>query len=396
TATVAAAAAVALSGRFLAEFVAEKWTGFRFPWYARQEISLATAVTLAAATTWLSLRLFRRIRPAEEPEPFLAAAGFLLAAGAAAGFGSGFPEAGFLCVPPLAGIVAGLPAKRAGPRLFAALLGWAHLPGLVSPRAYRAALRFAGLEVPVGVGFLVLLLLLLPLALVLFGLLFRPDRREWRWALHPNALAACLVGYAACFGGWRERPSYDGEHRRTIRVEEWADLERGEAGIDLASQENLRGIRILRPAPEAIDPAGRTWSRRLADPPDLLSWKIAESPDPDAIRAVTLTLELERPADRVRVRFRSRGGFLLPTGEAEGSGGGWSEVDRLEWRYAHELTRLEERYRLWPAAPESPLTVELEVEFEADWFGWEFEAQESVFVHRGRVRAAQTLPALAR
>jgi hypothetical protein len=283
--------------------------------------------------------------------------------------------------------------------MLVAVVGYAHLPGLLLPSTFRAALRFAGLEIPAGIGFGVLVLLALPPALTLLGLSYHPDLlggRWWRALIHPNLLIACLVGYAACLGAWIQRVSYTDEHRRTVRVRQEVDLEKERTTIDLASQEYLRGIRIRRPEPDTIDLKRRRWRQEVDPPGEMLRWTVEESPDPEATRAVRLLVELERPANSLRVRFRSPGGFLLRGREAEGGERtGWTEVRSPEWRYVHQLDRLEERYRLWPVAPENPLTVEIEVGFEEDLLGWRFESSHTVFYHRNLVRDARTLPGLA-
>lgn len=387
--------AIALSGLFLTEYLAELGTGFRFPWFSRQGISLAMASALAAITTWVAIRLFRRIQPVVDMGPYLAAACLFLMAECAIFLALRLPEIAFLFAPPLLAI--GVSSRLQGTwfRILIVGLGFSHLPGLVAPESYRMAIRFAGLELSPLAGFAVLMLLILPLGLFLSGLSCHRDwmrGRFWTGITHTNTLLACVVILLACWGAWYQRSSYDDRHRRTVRVREVVDEESSRAYVEISSQENLRGIHLSGVLDEEIDLGKRRWRMLIEEPPALLRLSFIEESEEEAIRTVRLVVDLDRPANRIRVRFRSPGGFLMPReGREDGEESDWDEVTVPEWRYVFGLSRLEERYQLWPVSPIGPLTVEVEASFEEDLFGLEFQAPHTVFYHRNLVRAVRAL-----
>lgn len=387
--------AIALSGLFLTEYLAELGTGFRFPWFARQGISLGMAAALAAITSWFAIRVFRRIQPTVEIGPYLAAACLFLMAESAMFLTLRLPEIAFLFAPPLLAIGVSSRLKGTWFRFLIVILGFSHLPGLVTPESYRIAIRFAQLDLQPLIGFAVLMLLLLPLGLFLLSLFCHPDRVEgrlWTGITHPNLLLACLVILLACLGAWHQRSSYDDRHRRTVRVQEVVDEERSQAYVEISSQENLRGIQLSGALNEDIDLGKRRWRMPIEEPPALLRLSFIEEPDEEASRTVRLVVDLDRPANRIRIRFRCPGGFLMPReGSEDREESRWEEIPVPEWRYVFGLSRLEERYKLWPASPKDPLTVEVEASFEEDLFGLKFLAPHTVFYHRNLVRAVRTL-----
>ena len=257
------------------------------------------------------------------------------------------------------------------------------------------AIRFAGLELAPLAGFAVLMLLILPLGLFLSGLSCHRDwmrGRFWTGITHTNTLLACVVILLACWGAWYQRSSYDDRHRRTVRVREVVDEESSRAYVEISSQENLRGIHLSGVLDEEIDLGKRRWRMSIEEPPALLRLSFIEEPDEEASRTVRLVVDLDRPANRIRIRFRCPGGFLMPReGSEDREESRWEEIPVPEWRYVFGLSRLEERYKLWPASPKDPLTVEVEASFEEDLFGLKFLAPHTVFYHRNLVRAVRTL-----
>ncbi|MEE9226444.1 MAG: M28 family metallopeptidase, partial [Acidobacteriota bacterium] len=328
--------ALGLSGLFLSEILAEAWTGFLFPWYARQGLSLAMGVSLASVTGWLALKAAPRILPVVRPAPYLAAACALLLMMSGTALALGLPEIAFLFTPPLLAIAAcfWVPGYRLRFLLVAASA--IHLPGLLLPESYRAAISFTGLELPIWSGFAALVLLLLPLGLAIVGLTYQQDflgNVWWRIFAHPNTLVVGLVVFIVLASTWVQFSSYGPFHRRTVLVREVIDLERGETRVELASQENLKGIRAPDSISEMVEPTGRFWSGQVAHRTDLLALQVVEEPSRhEDERTVRVSLTPDSPADGIRIRFQSPGGFLIADDSVPGSAvPTWQEVPEMEW-----------------------------------------------------------------
>ena len=275
--------ALALSGGFAMEWLLGFAAQARRPWSAHPTSHLVGGLVAMSATLWISTGLFRFVRPASRPGPYLTMAVLLqgiLAGGFAAmarqdiAFGFWIGAAGMLAASACASAIR---------RLAWGILGVVGTLPMLSATAYRMFLELSGASLPPLALEGATLAVALPWFLFIEHLLCLPEvlleRRPPRiWS--PVA-GACL--FAATLGAAllnAYRPAYDSSHRAVVEVRESVDMARHRVEADISSPESLKSVRAAgwgpAPLPDALwTQIAIAWER--IQPPDLRVESVEES-----------------------------------------------------------------------------------------------------------------------
>jgi hypothetical protein len=385
-----AATLLGLTGLFASEALMERVHGVRFPWMAHQRLHVVQALVLALLTSWLGLKLFRRIKPTIEPGPYLAAALLIPAAGTAAALRLGWPEvAGILALPALAFLLSRFFASVTR-KLALGVLGAVPFGLLFTLGDYRTAIDLGGFDLPGIAVFGALFAAVFPFVLYLAHVASFQDCLHspfWWWMSGRGIGWTLLAASVALLGVNALRPAYTYRHRQVIEVRQRVDLKERRAEAMLHSSDSLDGVVLAGLGGRAV--RGRDTTERFAIPfPDQgLAFEaatITSAAGPESL-AVTCTTRLTAPRapNRVTYRFTSRSGFRVPARDTV-------------VRYSYAFTRVApspdpvDTFDL--LLPEGgDLAVSLRADFEEDLLGLGVSGGPRVFVHRGAVVAAQRL-----
>jgi hypothetical protein len=382
----AAATALGLSGLFAGEALLERVHGVRHPWMAHHGLHLALAAAGAAGTGWLGLKLFRRIKPTIDPEPYGAAALLIPAAATAATLWRGWPEIACFAAAPLLAFLLSRLTGRIGRKLACGLAGLLPLAALATPADYRALVDLGGFEASLPLLFAATAAAALPFVLHLAHVAAFRDclhSRIWRRLAGRGVGVAALAVWAALAVAAALLPAYDTRHRQVVRVRQSLDLDARRAGATLLSNDTLRGVSLRGGAGGALD--GR---RRVVDLPfpagaPVLETAVARHPaDPRRV-ICAVRLATGRPTDRVAYTFTSRAGFAVPERGAE---------PRRAYTVTVVAPRTDPEAEFVLDLPESgDLDLAVRAEFDADLLGLDPRGGARVFVHRAAVTATRVL-----
>ncbi|MGH9749586.1 MAG: hypothetical protein ACRD5D_06575, partial [Candidatus Polarisedimenticolia bacterium] len=382
-----AVAALAVSGLFVAASILERVHGVRFPWWAHQRLHLGAAAAGGLLTSWMAIKLFRRIKPTVEPGPYLAAAILPPLVACAWATRAGWPELAFYP----AWIVLLLLASR---RI--ASIGWklalglvAALPLLLSfaPSDYRALVDLGGV-VPGGwILYAAAFAVVLPFALYLAHVGAHQDclhSRGWRAIAGGRVGAALALAWVALSLAAAWLPAYDAAHRRVVRVRQTLDLDRRRASASLESAEVLDGVRLRGAGGLAALGRGTHVDRPFPDGAIELEAHALRPPDA-APGTLTIDIRLRAPwpAERLRATFVSKRGFRVP-----GRDGGPRSTYTFT-TLAPLPDRVERHTLIVP--PGGDLRVRLRADFDADLLELKPEGTAAVFVHQGVLGATRVL-----
>jgi hypothetical protein len=385
-----AATVIGLSGLFASEAIMERVHGVRFPWMAHQPAHLAQAAILALWTSWLGLKLFRRIKPTIDPGPYFGCALVIPAAGTAAALYLDWPEIAALpAAPALCFLLSRLTAST-GRKLALGLLGCVPFALLLTPGDYRTAVTLGGFDLPGAALFGAVLAVALPFALYLAHVASFQDCLHsafWRWLSGRGVGLTLATAGALLLGVNALRPAYDPGHRQVVEVRQRLDLRDHRAEAMLHSTDSLDGL-VLRGL-DGRSLRGRETTERFEVP--FPSGRVAFTaetaltplgPETQAV-ACTTRLQAPRVPSRVTYRFTSRSGFRVPGRDAA-------------IRHAYTFVRTvpspdpEDRFEL--LLPESgDLALSLRADFDEDLLGLSPAGGPRVFLHRGSVVSARRL-----
>jgi len=383
-----AATALGLSGMFLSEMLMERIQGARFPWMAHQGLHVAQGAAWSLVTSWLGLKLFRRIKPTVEPGPYLASAFLLPVAWVAAAMHKGFPEVAVFMAVPILMFLASLLFESTGRKL--ALGAAAAVPFfcLLTLRDYRTLVDLGGVSPPVWVLFGIAFIVLFPLVLYVAHVASFQDclhSRAWWWLSGRHVGLAALVLSVLLLGANAFLPAYDYGYRQVVRVRQRVDLNGGRAVALIRSKDYLRGVRLRGDDARALDPGQTSERIVLPFPSDRIEFEAdAAAGAAPAETVVTTRLRVPAATDRISYVFSSKSGFRVP---------GRGEDLRHRYTFTEIIPRRDPVGMFRLLLPEAgDLSVEMRADFEEDLLRLEpFSDGPRVFLHHATVEGSRHL-----
>jgi hypothetical protein len=381
------ATALGLFGMVLSELAMECFHRVLYPWMAHQGMHVAQGIAWTLVTSWLGLKLFRRIKPTVEPGPYLAAALLIPVVWMGLALREGFPEVAVLMAAPALLFLASLLFESTGRKLalgFAAALPFTWVLAL---RDYRTLVDLGGVSPPIGLLFGFAFVMVFPFVLFLAHVASFQSclhSRVWWWLSGRRVGVACLAVSALLFGVNLFLPSYDYRHRPIVRVRQRVELNAGRAVATIRSQERLRGVRLSGEGARSLDPEGTTDRVVLPFPSDRFGFSAVVEPGGPGEVKVGTRLTAPFATDRLSYVFNSRAGFRVP-----GRG------EDLRHSYTFTETAPQEDpvgdFRL--LVPEgADLAVDLRAEFVEDLLRLDPVSDgPSVFVHQASIEGSRQL-----
>jgi hypothetical protein len=387
-----AVTALGISGPFAAAAIMRQVHDARYPWMAHQAVHLGCALAAFAATGWLALNIFRRIKPTVDPAPYLRAALILPVAGVVvAGFVAGRPEiAAFPAVTTLAFVLSGFTAS-VGRKIGLGLVALLPFFLLLTPDDYRVLVEVAGVAPSGGALSGLVFVVVLPFAFYAAHVGSFQDclhSRFWWWLSGRRVGGAALVAAVALGAVAGRLPGYDAGHRQVVMVRQTLDLDNRTAEVRVESDENLRGGVLGGNAGRPL--SGREMRFEAPLPADRFGFEAILEPGAmtGGERQVTCRMSLRSPlaTDRVTYRLASKAGFRVPADP---------ESVRHEYRIGLVAARVDPVETMDLILPESAdLEVTVEAGFTGDLLAIDPRGRDTqVFVHRGRIRARRVLAA---
>jgi hypothetical protein len=379
-----ACTALGLSGLFAAAALMQRIARRRLAWMAHPGLHVALGLVLMLVTSWMALKIFRRIKPTVDPGPYLGAALVLPCTGTALALRAGWPEIAALAAFPLLAFVASLFFEQIGRKAAIGLLGALPLLFLMSPGDARTAVTLGGIVIPGWVLFAALLAVLLPFVLFLAHLASFQDCLHspfWWWLSGPAVGGVFLFLFLVLLGTTSALPAYDSAHRQLIHVRETVDLTEGRARAMLRSGDRLVGVRVSGPQVRTFDGTNAVERLELPAPDDRFGVDaVATRETPAAPENVTCRVRLRAPhaTDRLAFVFTSHGGFRVP---------GRDESARHSYTFSESApARDPERVFHLFLPPEGDLVLSVRADFTDDLLGLEprglpsqvFETQASI------------------
>jgi hypothetical protein len=292
--------------------------GVHHPSASHPWLHTAGAVAASAFTFYVAALIFRFLRPATRPGPYLAAAWVVLVAQAATLSGLGRHEAAFPLWTSAAGMLLASLSESVIRRAAWGFLGALPILSYLSPVTYRMFLELSGATLPPAALWGAALALLLPWFLFMQHLACHPEvllsGRPGRLLSAPVGFSLALVA-AVLFAINALSPVYDARHRALVQVQEEVDLGKRQVSARLGSLEPLSAVRL-----EGWDAPGLRGSTQqtLSIP-----WERIEPPavhleteDREGHRLVRLRGSLPRTPRFVSVRLTSPASFEVWRGES--------------------------------------------------------------------------------
>jgi aminopeptidase YwaD len=383
-----AATALGLSGMFLSEWLMERIQGARYPWMSHHGLQVAQAIAWSLLTSWLGLKLFRRIKPTVEPGPYLAAAFSLPVAWVGIALHQGLPEVAIFMAVPILMFLASLLFENTGRKIACGLGATIPFLLLLKLRDYRALVELGGVSPPTWTLFAAIFVVVFPLALYLAHVASFQNclhSRVWWWLSGRRVGLSTVVLSILLLGANAFQPAYDYGHRQVVRLRQRVDLNDRRAVALIRSADFLRGIRLRGIGGRFLDPERTTERIVLPFPSDRIEFTAEAAPGGDKGETV-VTTRLRAPAatDRISYVFSSRTGFRVP-GRGE------------ELRHLYTFTEIAPRrdpvgtFRIH-LAEAGDLSVELRAEFEEDLLGLEPTSNgPRVFVHHATIEGSRRI-----
>jgi len=376
-----------ISGGLGVERLLAWFSGTRHPSAAHPGAHVAGALAASAFTFWVASSMFRFLRPATRPGPYLTAAWLVIAAEAATLSWLGRHEVAFPLWAGAAGFLLASLSTSVGRQAALGGLGGLTLLAYLSPLTYRMFLELSGSTLPGAALWGGALALLLPWFLFFQHLACHPEvllgTRSGRLLGAPAGILAALAA-AVLLVANALTPVVDSAHRVLVQVEEDVDLTQRQVAARLLSLEPLSAVRLE--GWEAPDLPDETF--RKIDIP----W--------DRIEPPTVTLETGEGEGEGVVRLqgslpgnpRFAALHLTSTASFEVLRNGTWEASR---NYRLALAPVEREVRIEiPVRREAgtPLNVEAEILLDEDILGLRPRSATRVFRFWSRVKLAARLP----
>ena len=376
-----------ISGGLGVESLLGRIAGVLHPSAAHPVAHVAGAVTASAFTFWVAAALFRFVRPATRPGPYLAAGWIVLAAEAATLSGLGRHETAFPLWTGAAGMLLASSSGSAVRQAAWGCLGALVLLSYLSPVTYRMFLELSGSTVPPAALWAAAFALLLPWFLFFQGIACHPEvllsGRPGRLLSAPAGIVLALLAAALAVGN-AMIPVHDSRHRTLVQVSEELDLTQREVKARLASLEPLSAVRLEGWDSPVLSAGTRQaldipWDR--IDPPAVTL--DAENGDTESL--VRLRGLLPGNPRLVSLRLASPGSFQVFRG---GSWGTYRNYRKTTVSMEREI-QLEVPVR---KAAGVPVHVEAEIILDEDILGLRPRSASSAFRFWSRLKLVAQLP----
>ena len=236
-----------IAGGFGVEKLLGLITGLRHPSAAHPLEHAAGALAASAFTFWIAAILFRFLRPATRPGPYLAVAWIVLATEAALLSGMGRHEIAFPLWTSAAGMLLASFSTSVIRRAAWGCLGGLPMLAYLSPMSYRMFLELSGATLPPAALWGGALALLLPWFLFFQHLACHP---EVLLSGRPRRILAAPVGWClalvtvALFVVNVLAPTHNARYRPLVQVFEDIDLATHQVSARLTSLEALSAVRL--------------------------------------------------------------------------------------------------------------------------------------------------------
>jgi aminopeptidase YwaD len=381
-----AATALGLSGLFVSERLMERIQGVRYPWMSHHGLQVAQAVVWSLFTSWLGLKLFRRIKPTVDPGPYLAAAFSLPVAWVAIALWRGLPEVAVFMAVPILMFLLSLLFESTGRKIACGLAATVPFFLLLKLRDYRALVELGGVSPPTWLLFAAIFVVVFPLALFLAHVASFQSclhSRFWWWLSGRRVGLSALILSIALLGANAFKPPYDYRYRQIVRLRQRVDLNERKADALIRSADFLRGVRLRGVGGRFLDPLQTTERIVLPFPSDRIEFSAEAAPGVDKGETL-VTTRLRAPAatDRISYTLSSRAGFRVP---------GRDDQPRHRYTFTEIAPRRDPVGTFRILLPEAgDLSVELRAEFEEDLLGLEPASNgPRVFVHHATIEGSR-------